>query len=227
MPKTMSNNYALNRRLLIVCVLLLLMVSPTYGQTTVFTYQGRLSDGGAPANGAYDLQFKLFDTALSPRQPVIATPYAIRSTSAATAETASTATNATQLGGVAAGQYVLTSDSRLSDPRSPTAGSANYIQNTTAQQAGSNFNISGNGTAGGTLSANIVNASTQYNIGGNRVFAIGQSNTFVGIAAGRANTTGTSNSFFGSGAGASNTTGVSNLFFGNGAASTTRRAAII
>ena len=49
MPKTMSNNYALNRRLLIVCVLLLLMVSPTYGQTTVFTYQGRLSDGGAPA----------------------------------------------------------------------------------------------------------------------------------------------------------------------------------
>ncbi|PYS59102.1 MAG: hypothetical protein DMF74_22120, partial [Acidobacteria bacterium] len=63
MPKTMSNNYALNRRLLIVCVLLLLMVSPTYGQTTVFTYQGRLSDGGAPANGAYDLQFKLFDTA--------------------------------------------------------------------------------------------------------------------------------------------------------------------
>jgi len=273
MLRTISNNYALKRRLLISCVLLLLIASTARGQTTVFTYQGRLSDGGAPANGAYDLQFKLFDTAstgagtqigstitnsaltvtggvfttqldfgasafpgadrfleisvrlagsgsftvLSPRQPVIATPYAIRSTSAATAETASTATNATQLGGVAAGQYVLTSDSRLSDPRSPTAGSANYIQNTTAQQAGSNFNISGNGTAGGTLSANIVNASTQYNIGGNRVFAIGQSNTFVGIAAGRANTTGTSNSFFGSGAGASNTTGVSNLFFGNGA----------
>src|SRR5207249_3246106 len=248
MLRTISNNYALKRRLLISCVLLLLIASTARGQTTVFTYQGRLSDGGAPANGAYDLQFKLFDTAstgagtqigstitnsaltvtggvfttqldfgasafpgadrfleisvrlagsgsftvLSPRQPVTSTPYAIRSASATVADTASTATNATQLGGVAAGQYVLTSDSRLSDPRSPTAGSANYIQNTTAQQAGSNFNISGNGTAGGTLSANIVNASTQYNIGGNRVFAIGQSNTFVGIAAGRANTTGTS-----------------------------------
>lgn len=28
---------------------------------TAFTYQGRLTDGGNPANGAYDLQFKLFD----------------------------------------------------------------------------------------------------------------------------------------------------------------------
>src|SRR6266403_305735 len=36
------------------------------------------------------------------------------------------------------------------------AGSGNYIQNTTTQQAASNFNISGDGTAGGTLSANTV-----------------------------------------------------------------------
>jgi hypothetical protein len=28
---------------------------------TAFTYQGRLTDGGNPANGAYDLQFKLYD----------------------------------------------------------------------------------------------------------------------------------------------------------------------
>ena len=30
-------------------------------QTTSFTYQGKLTDGGAPANGPYDLQFKLYD----------------------------------------------------------------------------------------------------------------------------------------------------------------------
>ena len=30
---------------------------------TAFTYQGRLSDGGSPANGAYDLRFSLFDAA--------------------------------------------------------------------------------------------------------------------------------------------------------------------
>lgn len=32
-------------------------------QTSQFTYQGQLSDGGSPANGLFDLQFKLFDAA--------------------------------------------------------------------------------------------------------------------------------------------------------------------
>lgn len=30
-------------------------------QTTIFTYQGKLTDAGSPANGSYQLQFKLFD----------------------------------------------------------------------------------------------------------------------------------------------------------------------
>src|SRR5262245_1725330 len=34
-----------------------------YGQTTVFTYQGQLSDGGTLANGSYDVRFALFDGA--------------------------------------------------------------------------------------------------------------------------------------------------------------------
>jgi hypothetical protein len=96
-------------------------------------------------------------TILSPRQQVSSTPYAIRSLNATTADTATTATNATnatQLGGVAASQYVVTSDSRLADSRAPTAGSANYIQNTTSPQASSNFNVSGSGTVGGNLIAN-------------------------------------------------------------------------
>jgi hypothetical protein len=63
-----------------------------------------------------------------------------------------------------------------------------------------------------------INTSTQYNIGGNRVFSItGTSNTFVGRDAGNSNTTGVGNSFFGSGAGFSNTTGSSNAFFGGAA----------
>jgi len=33
---------------------------------TAFTYQGRLSDGGAPATGAFDLQLLLFDAATTP-----------------------------------------------------------------------------------------------------------------------------------------------------------------
>lgn len=83
-------------------------------------------------------------TVLSPRQPITSASYAVRSASASNADSATTATNAAQLGGVAANQYVITNDSRLSDPRAPTPGSANYIQNTTAQQVSSNFNISGN-----------------------------------------------------------------------------------
>ncbi len=33
------------------------------GQTTAFTYQGKLSDAGAPANGVFDFEFKLFTCA--------------------------------------------------------------------------------------------------------------------------------------------------------------------
>ena len=33
----------------------------TFAQTSEFTYQGRLNDGGAPANGTYDLSFSLYD----------------------------------------------------------------------------------------------------------------------------------------------------------------------
>ena len=35
---------------------------------TAFTYQGYLEDGGSPANGAFDLEFKLFDTAIEGSQ---------------------------------------------------------------------------------------------------------------------------------------------------------------
>lgn len=129
-----------------------------------------------------------------------------------------TATNSTQLGGVAANQYVQTNDSRLTDARTPTAGSTNYVQNGTSAQAASNFNISGNGTAGGTLSGNIVNATTQYNIGANRILSNnpGANNLFAGVNAG-AVTTGGGNSFFGAFAGSSNMIGTNNTAIGFGA----------
>src|SRR5205809_6363731 len=180
---------------LLLLLLILLAEGAALAQTTAFTYQGRLTDGGTPANGNYDLQFALWDsssggsqigatqnfsnmsvssgiftvtldfganafpgtnrfleissrltgasafTLLTPRQQITSTPYAVRSANATLADTS---TNATQLGGVGAGQYVQTSDSRLTDSRSPTAGSSNYIQNTAGLQSAT-FNISGNG----------------------------------------------------------------------------------
>ena len=231
-------------------IILLLLPIGIYGQTTNFTYQGKLTDGGNPASGNYDLQFKLFDTLsggtqvgttqtlntvavsngvftmtldfgapvfngasrwleigvrpagssgpytlLAPRQAVTSTPYAIQSL------------NATQLAGVPANQYVTVAN-----------GATNFIQNTTTPQAASNFNISGNGTASGTLSADTVNVTTQYNIAGVRILSSpGDDNTFVGRAAGQENTSGARNAFFGALTGQSNTIGSFNSFFGMGA----------
>src|SRR6266480_2035334 len=41
----------------------LLTATSAFAQTSSFTYQGRLTDGGTAANGNYDLQFALFDSA--------------------------------------------------------------------------------------------------------------------------------------------------------------------
>ena len=111
-------------------------------------------------------------TLLTPRQSITSTPYAVRSLNSVAADTA---TNAQQLAGVAASQYVKTDDARLTDARDPKAGNSNYVQNSTSQQAATNFNVSGNGTVGGTLSGNTVNAATQYNLGGQTVLGLSQS----------------------------------------------------
>jgi hypothetical protein len=256
-------------RLLAVALLLTLGSPATWAQTTAFSYQGQLTDGSAPANGPYDLQFKLFDavtngnqvgatvtrddlnvtngvfntsldfgaaafpgaarwleisvragastgayTTLTPRQQINSTPYAIRALSA---ETVTGSVPASQLTGT------------LPPGVLPPGGL--YIENTTTQQASSNFNISGDGTAGGTLSGNVVNTATQYNLNGQRLLgAPGGGNLVGGRGAGNALTadaettifgffagaltTGSGNSFFGNRAGNVNTTGTRNAFFG-------------
>jgi hypothetical protein len=162
----------------------------------------------------------------------LSSPYAIKSQNAAFADEAQ---NATTLGGQSAGNYVLTSDPRLIDARTPTAGSTDYIQNGTTIQPSTSFAVSGTGFAGS------FNAGSQYNIGGGRVLGVaglrnvfvgfdagtantGQQNTFVGGSAGQANTSGTFNSFFGSQAGLSNSSGSSNSFFGTNAGQSTTTA---
>jgi hypothetical protein len=211
------------RRIIFVLVASLSLGIFARGQTSAFTYQGRLTESGTLANGTYDLQFKLYDalsggnqlpvsspitvtrsavsvsggvftvqldfgpaafpgadrfldiavkhpadssfTALSPRQQLTSNPYAIRSSNAATADVA---TNATQLGGVASGQYVLTTDPRMTDARSPLSGSDNYIQNSTNQQSAS-FNVAGNGVIGGNLGIGAIDAGSLLNITGGAI----------------------------------------------------------
>jgi hypothetical protein len=249
------------KRLVTIVLFILFVTTTTSAQTTGFTYQGRLTDGGTPANGVYDLQFGLWDsqtsgsqigstqsfnsiqvangvftvtldfganafpgasrfleigarvsgagsfTLLAPRQAITSTPYAVRSLRATTADSV-------PVSGV-------------------PAGSGNYIQNASSPQAVSNFNISGNGTVGGTLTGSVVHATTQFNLNGSRILSNpgtenlfvgtdtgaantnGFQNTFVGFRAGRSNTIGRMNTFFGSLAGAANQGGEANVFVGN------------
>ena len=103
-------------------------------------------------------------TTLAPRQPITSGPYAIRSLNSTTADTA---TNSLNLGGVAASQYVVTTDTRMTDARNPLPGSANYIWNqNSVLQPSSNFIISGNGFIGGLLEASAVNISGNGTVGG-------------------------------------------------------------
>ncbi len=89
---------------------------------------------------------------------------ATNATTAVNATTATTATNALQLGGVTANQYVLTTDSRMTDARNPLPNSTNYIQNTTSLQSTSNFNISGNGLIGGRLGIGTIAPSFKVEV---------------------------------------------------------------
>ena len=171
-------------------------------------------------------------TILAPRQLITSAPYAIRSLNATTADTA---TNSTQLGGIEANQFVtgqvvrslnglnnnvtLAAGSNITITPTgntltiaSTGGGSGGILNQTTLQSGANFNIDGTGTA------NIINAATQYNIGGIRVLDASGfgGNIFVGIGAGIANT-GINNSFVGGNAGQTNTTGDNNSFFGRSA----------
>ena len=45
-----------------IVLLLFSTVHAAFAQTTAFTYQGKLTDAGSPANATFDMQFKLFDT---------------------------------------------------------------------------------------------------------------------------------------------------------------------
>ncbi|MGB7556541.1 MAG: tail fiber domain-containing protein, partial [Candidatus Korobacteraceae bacterium] len=101
-----------------------------------------------------------------------------------------------------------------------SAGSPNYIQNGTSQQASSNFNISGSGTVGGTLTATAsVNTNGTYQIGGATIlnYQTSGNNTFLGGSAGASSTSGTNNTFLGGSAGKNVTTGYLNLAAGSSA----------
>lgn len=204
-------------------------IGPTIARNAVAVTNGSFSvklDFGSQFDGSarfLEIRVRLSGqsgiTTLSPRQQISSAPYAQRSLIAATADTAANATNAAnaanaatasnalQLGGVAADQYVLTTDPRMSDARPPAPGSSNYIQNSTTQLPGS-FNLIGSGSVTSSLSAN------RFDIGPNRMMSIFDTNLFVGRDSGREALAGLGNSFFGYFTGPAIDTGIDNSLFG-------------
>ncbi len=155
-------------------------------------------------------------TTLGPRQPIASTPYALKSVNATVADGLSL----TCVNCITSDQIANVNGSAVAGAipvASVPAGSGSYVQNSTTQQTASNFNISGDGTAGGALSANVVNATSQFNLGGQRVIAGNTPlrNTFLGVRAGEANPSGLDDSFFGYQSGKANTSGFHNSFFGS------------
>ncbi len=176
-------------------------------------------------------------TTLSPRQPISSSPYAIRSLAATAADGLSVAcvncVTSSQLQGVEGTQI-----SGEIPVASIPAGSTNYVQNTSKEQADSNFNISGNGVVGGdltvlgTLNATFVGSfinnglkqqpDSNFNISGNGVAGgtlsanVFDSATLYNIAGNPVMSlgTGVDNLFVGPFAGQADPTGGANSFFG-------------
>jgi len=168
-------------------------------------------------------------TPLLPRSKITSSPYAIRSLNATDADGLSSACVgcilSSHINSVDASKLTGTLPASAISASSLPAGNGNYIQTNPSSPQSGDFNINGSGTVGGTVSANIVNATTQYNIvspatgSSVRLLGIsgfGDTNTFLGRDAAALNPTGNFNSFFGNGSGRNTQGGSNNSFFGSG-----------
>ncbi|MFL6228906.1 MAG: YncE family protein, partial [Pyrinomonadaceae bacterium] len=81
----MPNNHMPTRRGIIAALLplvLLCCVAAAHAQTSVFTYQGRLTEVGAQPNGTYEMEFKLYDSLTGGTQQPQSAPVTVDLTAA-------------------------------------------------------------------------------------------------------------------------------------------------
>jgi hypothetical protein len=209
---------------------------------TAFTYQGRLIDNNQPADGLYDLKFKLYDSNAGGAKvgSDINKPEVDAIDGYFTVELDFNDINA--FNGSARWLEIGVRPGEQNDPNVYTAliprqkitptPYAIYALGGGGGGADSDWIISGNNMYSG-VSGNVgigttspaaklsvngdINAASVYKIAGNTVLSVpGTENTFVGVGAGPSNT-GSYNTFTGNYAGNSNTTGSSNTFTGDSA----------
>jgi hypothetical protein len=156
-------------------------------------------------------------TTIGARQPLTASPYAIRSAASGAADALSAACTS-----CVTNAHVLSLAGSKITGTVPVAavppGSDFYIPNATAGTGTSSFNVNGSGTVASTLRGRVLDSDTTYRIDGQRVLAVGGptvalGSLFLGVGAGAA-TTGDNNTFLGANAGAATIDGASNTFVG-------------
>src|SRR5215813_1426659 len=64
----MQSNRFMYHSFLVLLLIWLIVARPAVAQSTVFTYQGKLSITNTPATGNFDMQFKLFDALIDGNQ---------------------------------------------------------------------------------------------------------------------------------------------------------------
>jgi hypothetical protein len=190
----------------------------TSAQTTDFTYQGSLNNGGSPANGNFDFEFQLYNALAAGSQ--------VGSTQSIN--------NVVVTNGVFAVKLNFSTNfpgaNRFLEIRvRPSGGGAFTLLTPRTQITSEPHAINALQLAGQPASAYItsgspiINATSQFNLGGARFISNpGTDNTYVGIgAAENATALAENNSFFGKNAGQSMTTAGGNSFFGSGAGQAT------
>jgi hypothetical protein len=193
-----------------ILAIMFLATSAALAQTTGFTYQGRLTDGGTSANGNYDLQFALFDSLSG-------------GTQVGSTQTLNTVAvnNGVFTVSLDFGANAFPGASRFLEISARPAGSGSFTLLSPRQPITSTpYAVrSLNATSADNVT---VNGNQAFSVTGAGTGSFANSNTFVGVGAGTANTpegngNGSRNSFFGKDAGRNNTTGFHNSFFGSDA----------
>lgn len=205
MEKYVNSRFPIPDTLLLSGMLALLgCIANVWAQpTSAFTYQGKLTEAGNPANGDYELEFKLYDApnvgtgtqqgATLQRDPVTASAGVFTVTLDFGANVFSGADRFLEIGvrpdGSASAYTVLS-------PRQPITSSpyaiqtlnsqqlgglpaSGFIQNSSSPQAGANFNIGGKGTA---ASLDVNGAVTQVGSATPAVAPIGQGRIYFDAA---------------------------------------------
>ena len=155
-------------KLLFVFLVLLLTAPAALAQGSAFTYQGRLTDGGTPPTGTYELEFKLYDAATGGTQQPQPSPVTVQFTGAqAVTVTDGVFTVQLDFGADAfpgAARYleigvrqVGASAFTTLAPRQPISATPYSIRSTSAATA-ANFSGSLGGDVTGTQSATVVSS---------------------------------------------------------------------